>query len=75
MDVVKSTGGDFSQFAGGSIDQSAVLSGLLAKMSDAELTKYGIDKDYAAKLRAINKPSGGGGGSTDSTPIIGGVAQ
>lgn len=66
--------GDFTQYAGGSVDQTGVLQSLLKNMSDAELAKYGIDKDYAAKLRAINKPSGGGGGGgQDNSPIFMGV--
>ena len=49
-------------------------------MSDADLTKYGIDKDYVTKIKQIqaskqiaaSKGGGGGGGSTDA--IIGGTA-
>lgn len=68
------TAGDFTPYAGGSVDQSGVLQGLLGKISDAELAKYGIDKDYAAKLRAIAKGGGGGGGNTGGGFAIGGVA-
>jgi hypothetical protein len=65
--------GEFTPYAGGSVDQSGVLGNLVSKMSDAELARYGIDKDYAAKLRAINKPSGGSGGGAavqDNSPIF-----
>jgi len=49
-------------------------------MSDADLKRYGINKDYQAKMQAIaaqkrsggGGSSGGGGGSTD--PVIGGQA-
>jgi hypothetical protein len=44
--------------------------GLLNKMSDSELAKYGIDKDYAAKMRAISKGGGGGGAAQDNSPIF-----
>ena len=66
--------GEFSPYAGGSVDQSGVLQGLFSKMSDAELAKYGIDKDYAAKIRAINKSGSGGGGDAGGGFAIGGVA-
>lgn len=66
--------GQFTPYAGGSVDQSGVLGTLFSKMSDAELAKYGIDKDYAAKIRAIAKGGGGGGGNTGGGFAIGGVA-
>ncbi len=68
------TAGEFSPYAGGSVDQSGILMGLLNKMSDSELAKYGIDKDYAAKMRAIAKGGGGGGGGGQGGFAIGGVA-
>lgn len=50
-------------------------------LTEAELTKYGIDKDTLTKLKNIqaqkeiaNKKASGGGGSGDSNVVIGGDA-
>ena len=71
------TTGDFTAYAGGSVDNSGQLANLIGQMNDAELARYGIDKDYAAKMKAIaaqGRNSGGGGGSSNGGFAIGGVA-
>lgn len=64
----------FAAFQGGASNIAANLQNILSTISDSELAKYGIDKDFAAKIRAIaaQKNGGGGGGSADTGPIIGG---
>lgn len=67
----------FTAFQGGQSNQGAALMSLLGTISQADLAKYGIDKDFAAKLKQIAaaKSAGGGGGAEDSSgPIIGGSA-
>jgi hypothetical protein len=76
--AVGATTGDFTAYAGGSVDNSGMLANLIGQMSDAELTRYGIDKDYAAKMKAIatqgRNSGGGGGGNAGGGFTIGGVA-
>lgn len=65
----------FTAFQGGQSNQGEALLNLLGTISDADMTKYGIDKEMAAKLKAIAASrSGGKSGSNDSGPIIGGNA-
>jgi len=61
----------FTAFTGGQSNQGEALMNLFNSLSQAELTKLGINKDFTAKLKGIaaSKASSGSGG-----PIIGGVA-
>lgn len=79
LSAVGGTAGNFTPYAGGSVDQSSQLMNLIGTISDQQLTKLGIDKDTMIKLRSLAKPSGGGGGGSSSSGngfgiTIGGVA-
>lgn len=65
----------FTAFQGGQSNQGEALLNILGTISDADMAKYGIDKDFAAKLKAIAaSKSGGSSGSSDGGVIIGGNA-
>jgi hypothetical protein len=70
---------NFTPYQGAQSNNAANLQQLLSTISAADMTKYGIDQDMQAKLKALAaaKSGGGGGGSNgggSTSPIIGGVA-
>lgn len=66
---------NFTPYAGGQSNSADYIINLIKTMSDADLAKYGIDKDTATKLKTAKIAAGAsGGGSSDSGFLIGGTA-
>lgn len=64
----------FTAFQGGQSNIGEGLLNLISVMSDADLKKYGIDKDVELKKLAIRKSGSSGGGAADTSPVFAGNA-
>lgn len=57
-------------YQGGSIDQSGTLADSIKTTSGADLSKYQIDKDYAAKMAQIKAQQAAAGGGGSSSNVV-----